>query len=120
MLKRECKLRQSPSCQRALALPLSSRQDINRQIRLRVVREFNLPDPVAILLENAGSNYRVDEDDENSNKLNRIRSIPTRGSVTFPRSHHLPAIVTEGSRHHSRHANVCIWSKFKDLFSDID
>lgn len=51
MLKREQKLRQSPSCQRAVALPLSSRQEINRQIRLRVVREFNLPDPVADLLE---------------------------------------------------------------------
>lgn len=52
MLKREQKLRQSPSCQRALNMPLSSRQEINRQIRLRVVREFNLPDPVADMLEN--------------------------------------------------------------------
>jgi BTB/POZ domain-containing protein 7 len=51
MLKREQKLRQSPSCQRAIALPLSSRHEINRQIRLRVVREFNLPDAVADLLE---------------------------------------------------------------------
>jgi len=51
MLKREQKLRQSPSCQRAVALPLSSRHEINRQIRLRVVREFNLPDAVADLLE---------------------------------------------------------------------
>lgn len=51
MLKREQKLRLSPSCQRAIALPLSSRQEINRQIRLRVVREFNLPDAVSDLLE---------------------------------------------------------------------
>ncbi|XP_066997729.1 BTB/POZ domain-containing protein 7 isoform X2 [Anabrus simplex] len=51
MLKREQKLRQSPSSQRAIALPLSSRHEINRQIRLRVVREFNLPDAVADLLE---------------------------------------------------------------------
>lgn len=51
MLKREQKLRQSPSCQRAVALPLSSRHEVNRQIRLRVVREFNLPDQVADLLE---------------------------------------------------------------------
>jgi BTB/POZ domain-containing protein 7 len=51
MLKREHKLRQSPSCQRAITLPLSSRHEINRQIRLRVVREFNLPDAVADLLE---------------------------------------------------------------------
>lgn len=51
MLKREQKLRQSPSCQRAVSLPLSSRHEINRQVRLRVVREFNLPDPVADLLE---------------------------------------------------------------------
>lgn len=51
MLKREQKLRQSPSCQRAISLPLSSRHEINRQVRLRVVREFNLPDTVADLLE---------------------------------------------------------------------
>lgn len=53
MSKREQKLRLSPSCQRALSLPLSSRPEINRQVRLRVVREFNLPDAVADLLENA-------------------------------------------------------------------
>lgn len=53
MLKREQKLRQSPSCQRAIALELSSRREINRQIRLRVVHEFNLPDPVADMLENS-------------------------------------------------------------------
>jgi BTB/POZ domain-containing protein 7 len=51
MLKREQKLRQAPSCQRAISLHLSSRHEINRQLRLRVVREFNLPDAVADLLE---------------------------------------------------------------------
>lgn len=51
MLKRELKLRQSVSVQRAVSLPLSSRHEINRQVRLRVVREFNLPDAVADLLE---------------------------------------------------------------------
>lgn len=51
MLKREQKLRQSPSCQRANSLSLSCRHEINCQIRLRVVREFNLPDAVADLLE---------------------------------------------------------------------
>lgn len=51
MVKREHKLRSSPSCQRAITLPLSSRHEINLQIRLRVVREFNLPDIVADLLE---------------------------------------------------------------------
>uniref|UniRef100_A0A1A9Z0E9 BTB domain-containing protein n=1 Tax=Glossina pallidipes TaxID=7398 RepID=A0A1A9Z0E9_GLOPL len=51
MLKREHKLRQSPMCQRALHLPLSSKHEIDRQIRLRVVREFNLPDAVSDLLE---------------------------------------------------------------------
>lgn len=56
MLKREQKLRQSPSCQRAISLPLSSRHEINRQLRLRVVREFNLPDAVADLLEVSNTN----------------------------------------------------------------
>lgn len=51
MRKREHKLRQSPMCQRALLLPLSSKHEIDRQIRLRVVREFNLPDEVSDLLE---------------------------------------------------------------------
>uniref|UniRef100_A0A1I8MTT8 BTB domain-containing protein n=1 Tax=Musca domestica TaxID=7370 RepID=A0A1I8MTT8_MUSDO len=51
MLKREHKLRQSQLCQRALHLPLSSKHEIDRQIRLRVVREFNLPDAVSDLLE---------------------------------------------------------------------
>lgn len=36
MLKREQKLRQAPSCQRSIGMPLSSRQEINRQIRLRL------------------------------------------------------------------------------------
>ncbi|KAK6637091.1 hypothetical protein RUM43_010765 [Polyplax serrata] len=53
MVRREQKIRSSPCVQRALALPLSSRREINRQVRLRVVREFNLPDQVADLLENA-------------------------------------------------------------------
>ncbi|XP_059619616.1 BTB/POZ domain-containing protein 7 [Phlebotomus argentipes] len=60
MAKREQKIRQSASCQRAFALPLSSRHEINRQVRLRVVREFNFPDAVADMLENA-SCYCVDE-----------------------------------------------------------
>ncbi|BES93865.1 BTB POZ domain-containing protein [Nesidiocoris tenuis] len=63
MLKREQKLRSAPSCQRAIALPLSSRHEINRQLRLRVVREFNLPDAVAHLLESA-SCYRIEEDED--------------------------------------------------------
>lgn len=53
MAKREQKLRQHPGCQRALSLPLSSKHEIIRQIRLRVVREFNFPDGVADILDNA-------------------------------------------------------------------
>ncbi|KAH8266987.1 hypothetical protein KR026_011888 [Drosophila bipectinata] len=53
MRKREHKLRQSPMCQRALLLPLSSKNEIDRQIRLRVVREFNLPDEVSDILGNS-------------------------------------------------------------------
>lgn len=65
MSKREQKLRSSPTCQRALTLPLSSRQEINRQIRLRVVREFNLPDGVADILENTPC-YCVEDDNTNN------------------------------------------------------
>lgn len=66
MAKREQKLRNATCCQRALALPLSSRQEIGRQIRLRVVREFNLPDGVADQLENS-SCYCADDDAANMN-----------------------------------------------------
>lgn len=67
MSKREQKLRNAASCQRALALPLSSRQEISRQIRLRVVREFNLPDGVAELLEDSTCYCVADEDTTNMN-----------------------------------------------------
>ncbi|CAG0897944.1 unnamed protein product [Darwinula stevensoni] len=53
MLKRDSELRRAPATTRAYNLPLISRREINRQIRLRVVREFNLPDSVAEVLEAA-------------------------------------------------------------------
>ncbi|XP_077279621.1 BTB/POZ domain-containing protein 7 isoform X2 [Temnothorax americanus] len=115
MLKREQKLKQSPSCQRAISLPLSSRHEINRQVRLRVVREFNLPDTVADLLENTAS-YSMKE--QNEQRMTDIEDIDSPGmgirvrttapvcygrNMTFPRPtssyahrHELPAIVTEG------------------------
>lgn len=102
MLKREQKLRQSPSCQRALNMPLSSRHEINRQVRLRVVREFNLPDPVADMLENC---YCMTNDNEHSavgeNSPQKSRSCYGR-NMTFPRPggyhqrHELPAVIPEG------------------------
>jgi len=51
MVKREQKLRQSPLVLRALSLPLTSRHLVLGQVRMRVVREFNLPDATAQLLE---------------------------------------------------------------------
>lgn len=67
MAKREQKLRSSVCCQRALGLPLSARGEINRQIRLRVVREFNFPDDVADLLENV-SFYCLDDESGEPNQ----------------------------------------------------
>lgn len=61
MQKREQKLRQTPMCQRAMTLTLSSKHEIYRQIRLRVVREFNFPDEVSILLENSVSCFCNDD-----------------------------------------------------------
>lgn len=108
MLKREHKLRQSPMCQRALLLPLSSKHEINRQIRLRVVREFNLPDAVADLLENSMSQCMdevattqtddIEEDQSpppspallGGNEANKVQNIsPCYNSrnMTFPRQH---------------------------------
>ncbi|KAL1492806.1 hypothetical protein ABEB36_010989 [Hypothenemus hampei] len=79
MLKREQKLRQSPMCQRAWNMPLSSRMEIGRQIRLRVVREFNLPDNVAEALEA----YRIGQSEENSTAGRR--SPARRRHATPPR-----------------------------------
>lgn len=61
MQKREQKLRQTPTCQRALTLTLSSKHEIYRQIRLRVVREFNFPDEVSNLLESSVSCFCNDD-----------------------------------------------------------
>lgn len=61
MQKREQKLKQAPTCQRALSLTLSSKHEIYRQIRLRIVREFNFPDEVANLLENSVSCFCNDD-----------------------------------------------------------
>uniref|UniRef100_A0A0K8SQ25 BTB domain-containing protein n=1 Tax=Lygus hesperus TaxID=30085 RepID=A0A0K8SQ25_LYGHE len=127
MLKREQKLRSAPSCQRAIALPLSSRHEINRQLRLRVVREFNLPDAVAHLLESA-SCYQIEEDEDvlgegrknvvhsgTGGALGNVGGLSSNGTslrappaphsggpraMTFPRHQHnvLPAVVTEGDR----------------------
>ncbi|KAF7287759.1 hypothetical protein GWI33_003393 [Rhynchophorus ferrugineus] len=80
MLKREQKLRQSPGCQRALAMPLASRTEIGRQIRLRVVREFNLPDNVAEALEA----YRAGAQTEEPGTAGR-RSPARRRLATPPR-----------------------------------
>lgn len=97
MLMREQKLRQSPSCQRALNMPLSSRHEINRQIRLRVVREFNLPDPVADMLETC---YRTMDDEPKEPAQpspSRAANQRQRANMTFPRPqqqrYELPAVV---------------------------
>ena len=63
MIRRERKLRQSPLAQRAYSLQLASRRDINRQIRLRVVREFNLPDSIAEELESAAYQFAEEADE---------------------------------------------------------
>ncbi|CAG5093963.1 Similar to BTBD7: BTB/POZ domain-containing protein 7 (Homo sapiens) [Cotesia congregata] len=117
MLKREQKLRQSPSCQRAMSLPLSCRHEISRQVRLRVVREFNLPDAVADLLENAAC-YNA-EQEESMTDMENLEPVSTNSinisgtsavcygrNMTFPRPnssygirHELPAVVTEGENY---------------------
>lgn len=79
MQKREKKLRQSPSCQRALALPLSSKHEIMKQIRLRVVREFNFPDEVSNLLENYSCfcNDESNKTDDDNDKIEDDISVDT-------------------------------------------
>ncbi|KAK7863556.1 hypothetical protein R5R35_011180 [Gryllus longicercus] len=139
MLKREQKLRQSPSCQRAISLPLSSRHEINRQVRLRVVREFNLPDAVADLLENAACYCAQDEEDTDMRAEEPSpapmqppcpASLPAFGrNMTFPRTpaafsqrHELPAVVTEGDTyrvHNEPESSSCSDGHLSDIMPDV-
>lgn len=130
MLKREQKLRQSPSCQRALNMPLSSRHEINRQIRLRVVREFNLPDPVADILENCYC--LLDQQKENEqispNNLNLGFShscYPSKNKNTFQKPvflrQELPAIVPDGDYRFTTEpeSSSCSDGHLSDIMPDV-
>ncbi|KAI5712550.1 hypothetical protein M8J76_013447 [Diaphorina citri] len=99
MLKREEKLRASPYCQRAQSLPLSSHHNINRQIRLRVVREFNLPDSIADILENAVCYCNEEEAEEegavmSSQSCGRY-ATNSKSLSRNKKTNELPAIITE-------------------------
>ncbi|CAG9855347.1 unnamed protein product [Phyllotreta striolata] len=130
MLKREQKLRQSPSCQRALNMPLSSRHEINRQIRLRVVREFNLPDPVADMLENC---YCVPEQSDNDSMQispNKPVVSSTHGCysknlsfprMSYPQRQELPAVVPDGEFRFvpEQESSSCSDGHLSDIMPDV-
>lgn len=129
MLKREQKLRQSPSCQRALNMPLSSRHEINRQIRLRVVREFNLPDPVADMLENC---FCVPDQPGDSDSLhispNKIPVGSSHGCYKtanfqrgFPQRAELPAVVPDGDFRFAAEpeSSSCSDGHLSDIMPDV-
>lgn len=91
MQKREHKLIQNPMCQRALAL--ATKHEIYRQIRLRVVREFNFPDEVAVLLENSVScfcnddlNNKIDDDSVDEEIITLPSSPIDRSNENIPES----------------------------------
>jgi BTB/POZ domain-containing protein 7 len=92
MQKREQKLRQAPTCQRALTLTLSSKHEIYRQIRLRIVREFNFPDEVSNLLENSVSCYcsddinKADDDSTVDDEIVTGPSSPSASNENIPES----------------------------------
>ncbi|XP_018335023.1 BTB/POZ domain-containing protein 7 isoform X2 [Agrilus planipennis] len=134
MLKREQKLRQSPSCQRALNLLLSSVHEINQQIRLRVVREFNLPDPVADILESCHCENEIGPNEENvveasPKKLNLKGHGSNYGHhMTFPRQnnfsrapHELPAVVPEGDFRfpNEPESSSCSDGHLSDIMPDV-
>lgn len=104
MQKREQKLRQSPSCQRALSLPLSSRHEINRQIRLRVVREFNLPDDVADLLESSTCYCGDDGSGSKQEDLNNLQQ-PMEEDLSPPPSPIEPIATTSSSYSNNSSSN---------------
>lgn len=133
MLKRELKLRQSVSVQRAVTLPLSSRHEINRQVRLRVVREFNLPDAVADLLENASCYSNTEEETDMTMETETDHNLHSNAAsssacpvrrVTLPRSHRgeLPAVVTEGDSYRvpgEAGSSSCSDGHLSDIMPDV-
>lgn len=131
MLKREQKLRQSPSTQRALNMPLSSRHEISRQVRLRVVREFNLPDPVADMLENCFCVPEQSDNELNSPNGETVQPSPNRAcyehNMTFPRQvaysqrYELPSIVPEGEFrfNHEPESSSCSDGHLSDIMPDV-
>lgn len=129
MLKREQKLRQSPSCQRALNMPLSSRHEINRQIRLRVVREFNLPDPVADMLENC---FCIpDQSDTDSLQISPNKVVGSSHSCYsknvslqrpgYSQRQELPAVVPDGDFRFSTEpeSSSCSDGHLSDIMPDV-
>ena len=85
MIRRERKLRLSPLAQRAYSLQLASRRDINRQIRLRVVREFNLPDSIAEELESAAYQFAEEADESQQHQVQQIQQQATSALIWEPR-----------------------------------
>lgn len=85
MIRRERKLRLSPLAQRAYSLPLASRRDINRQIRLRVVREFNLPDTIAEELESAAYQFAEEADESQEHQMQQMQQQATSALIWEPR-----------------------------------
>ena len=85
MIRRERKLRLSPLAQRAYSLQLASRRDINRQIRLRVVREFNLPDSIAEELESAAYQFAEEADESQQHQMQQIQQQATSALIWEPR-----------------------------------
>lgn len=83
MIRRERELRSSPLCVRAYSLPLASRRGINRQIRLRVVREFNLLDSIAEELELAA--YQFAEEAEECHQKQQQQQQAFSSLVWEPR-----------------------------------
>ncbi|KAK4315569.1 hypothetical protein Pmani_013210 [Petrolisthes manimaculis] len=71
MVRRERELVSSPGYQRAASLFFADRRMLRRQVRLRVVREFNLPDTVADILE--GASYTEDDDETGEGEPERGR-----------------------------------------------
>lgn len=93
MIRRERKLRLSPLAQRAYFLPLASRRDINRQIRLRVVREFNLPDSIAEELESAAYQFAEEADESQQHQMQQLQQQASSALVWQPRkSNHSLAV----------------------------
>lgn len=116
MLKRETELRQTTVVQQAYAMPLANRRDLNHQLQLRIVREFNLPDSVADVLQ--GAAYYYPEDVREEPEVPLICGYPCSEHSSYPCAN---SYISSYSSYHTleNDSSTCNDGHLSDIMPDI-